>query len=197
MNHLLSAGRHCVTLGRRGVVPLLGRSGTSCVLCAFDIVEVSATIRVAIIMRLELNDEPTNPLILQATTQFPTAPRRMRLTQLDHPRLHHRSRLRGTMMGTTRLILQTSSTRLLVATQPLVAGLPRHTESSADLCDVRTLDTTQLDKLTTNDYVCFHLPGHRMASAFEMPNDSPTVSPMSPNTCYLCLQSIQGLRSDR
>jgi hypothetical protein len=29
-----------------------------------------------------------------------------------------------------------------------------------------------------------------MASDFEMPYDNPMVSPMSPNTCYLCLQSI-------
>jgi hypothetical protein len=30
-----------------------------------------------------------------------------------------------------------------------------------------------------------------MASDFEMPHDTLMVSPMSPNTCYLCLQSIQ------
>jgi hypothetical protein len=29
-----------------------------------------------------------------------------------------------------------------------------------------------------------------MASDFEMPHDTLMVSPMSPNTCYLCLQSI-------
>jgi hypothetical protein len=127
-----------------------------------------------------------NALALQQTANLATAVEGIAVTHGQDVRLHALRRSPWRARGTAATVSDLRARG--VPPQPLVTRLAANPETSAQLAQVGIRQPRKGGKLRSARHAGALLPGHRTSCRHRQ-----KVLPMSPNTCYLCLRSIQGL----
>ena len=125
----------------------------------------------------------------QPASDLASTPARMVRSHRQNRSLHPLRRAPRTRPWPPRKVRQIHRARSGTA-QPLVARLATDPETATQRRDIRSRLFRQHHKLQTQVHNRHLRPRHRTAPSLN--NPWLNVLPMSPNRCYLCLQSIQG-----